>query len=52
MSLADKIEAPSIPLRFYRWRATIERDARVRELTDDEIASLIAALRAKGDGNV
>jgi hypothetical protein len=41
-----------LPVAYYLWLATIERDVRVRDLTADEVAGLIAALRSDGDAEL
>jgi hypothetical protein len=35
-----------VPLAFYQWLATVEKDVRVHDLTPHEIAGLQTALRA------
>ena len=52
MTLPDRIERAErgedagrpIPVEFYQWLYTIERDVRVWDLTPNEISALIAAL--------
>lgn len=34
-----------LPVEYYLWLATIERDVRVRDLTASEVASLLTALK-------
>ena len=43
--LATRIEP--LPLSYYAWRAGIERDVRVWDMTNEEVTRLVAAIRAK-----
>ncbi len=42
---ASEAVVSDIPLAFYQWRAGIERDTRLWELTPHEIKALLATLR-------
>lgn len=39
----------TLPIKYYAWLSSIEDDVRVRDLTEDEIAGLVAATRPAPD---
>lgn len=44
--MAEHTHTVEVPIAFYEWRATIEKDVRVHDLTPHEQAALVKALAA------
>ena len=42
--ISERAERQAIPVEFYLWLTTIERDVRVWDMTPNEISALIAAI--------